>query len=69
MHPFPLVKHPAKKVLHKKSELLVLGASEQIIFRHCVPVHKHGVVVVVSPDTRIALLSLQILIVKKFEQF
>jgi len=50
-HPFPLVKHPAKKVLHKESVLWVFGASVQARFLHCVPVQKHGVVVVVPPDT------------------
>lgn len=37
-HPFPFVKHPAKKVPHKASVLLTFEASAQAKFLHCVPV-------------------------------
>lgn len=59
----------AKNVLHKESVLWVVGASVQARFLHCVPVQKHGVVVVVPPDTKIALFPLQILVVRKSEQY
>lgn len=68
-HPSPLVKHPLRKVLHKESEFIVFKASVQARFLHTEPVQKQGVVVVVLPDRRMALFSLQILVVLKSEQF
>lgn len=68
-HPFPFVTHPDLNVLHKASVLFVIGASVQARGLHTEPVQKQGVVVVVLPDTRMALFPLQILVVKKSEQF